>query len=92
MESGVRDGRPPEGGREAMAGLLYFVVCVCVCVCGGGVNRLAERWWLAAVSTSCSRMLLLQGFQNKVKQAERTASRKKKQKEKSSDVLVVVWW
>ena len=37
MESGVRDGRPPEGSKEAMAGLLYFVVCVC------GVNRPAER-------------------------------------------------
>ena len=28
------DVRPPEGGREAMAGLLYFVVCMCVCVWG----------------------------------------------------------
>ena len=26
------DVRPPEGSREAMAGLLYFVVCICVCV------------------------------------------------------------
>jgi len=34
MQSGVRDGRPLEGGREAMAGLLYFVVCVCVSVWG----------------------------------------------------------
>ena len=30
MQSGVRDGRPLEGSTEAMAGLLYVVVCVCV--------------------------------------------------------------
>ena len=67
------DVRPLDGSTEAMTGLLYFVVsvylcmylCVCACVCG--VNRPAERWWLAAVSTCCSRMLLPQGFQNNVK-------------------------